>query len=362
MMKSSSVILLLFVISAVYCSNDGLRLLKFSETDAASWHSMDEVIEFKQKSITFMDITEFQNAIQTVPTPPALPDQPQQKIFVNQLKKDITIGNMQSNVEILSSYRTRYYNSNTGVQAAQWIYNTVLAYSNMRTDVVVSYFESTNTDPQPSIIAQIPGTQSTDVVIIGCHEDSIHLGGAGVSPGVDDDGSGVVTLLEIFRVLMVNNYQPNRTVEFHFYAAEEVGLRGSQAVAQSYASENKVVVGMIQMDMTAYAGLNNENVVGLVTDFTDADLNTFVRLLINTYTSIPWVNTECGYGCSDHASWTYAGYRASFPFESEFSQHNPDIHTADDTLANVDWEHAVQFAYLGLGFVIELGATNYITV
>jgi leucyl aminopeptidase len=322
---------------------------------------MAEVVELRQKNINFIDITNFQNSITTVPVPPALPNQPQQKPLVYQLNNELSITNMRSNLEILTSYKTRYFSTQTGVQAAQWIQSTLIALSSQRTDVTVSLFTSPDTDPQPSVIARIQGTQSDDLVIIGCHEDSIHLGGVGVAPGADDDGSGVVSLLEIFRVLISNNFQPNRTVEFHFYAAEEVGLLGSQAVAQNYASQNKVVVGMLQLDMTSYIGKNGQDVIGIVTDFTNSDENQFIRELVDVYSLIPWVNTQCGYGCSDHASWTYAGYRASFPFESEFSQRNPYIHTAEDTLANVDWAHALNFAKIGLGFVVEVAATNYLS-
>ena len=75
------------------------------------------------------------------------------------------------------------------------------------------------------------------------------------------------------------------------FRAEEVGLKGSQAVASAYADEQKVVVGMMQLDMTFYDGINNENVVGVVTDNTDDSLNAFLRQLIDAYALIPWVNT-----------------------------------------------------------------------
>ena len=77
-----------------------------------------------------------------------------------------------------------------------------------------------------------------------------------------------------------------------YFSAEEVGLRGSQAIAQDYAAQNKVVVGMIQLDMTAYVGQNGENVIGIVTDYTDGDENRFVRQLVDAYSNIPWVNTQ----------------------------------------------------------------------
>ena len=40
---------------------------------------------------------------------------------------------------------------------------------------------------------------------------------------------------QVFRALIKAQFVPDRTVEFHAYAAEEVGLRGSQAIAQAYA-------------------------------------------------------------------------------------------------------------------------------
>lgn len=148
-------------------------------------------------------------------------------------------------------------------------------------------------------------------------------------------------------------------MEFHYYAAEEVGLKGSQAIATDYASENKVVVGMMQLDMTFYIGTNNENVVGVVTDFVDDDLTQFTRELVIAYLDIDYKDTVCGYGCSDHASWTKEGYRSTFPFESQFQYHNPYIHTAQDTEAYADFDHGLEFAKLGLGFLVELAATEY---
>ena len=48
---------------------------------------------------------------------------------------------------------------------------------------------------------------------------------------------------------------------------------------------------MMQLDMTFYVGTNNENVVGVVTDFVSAELTQFTRELVDAYCDIPWVNT-----------------------------------------------------------------------
>ena len=72
------------------------------------------------------------------------------------------------------------------------------------------------------------------------------------APGADDDASGIATLTEVLRIAMAEGYRPRRTVMFMGYSAEEVGLRGSRAIAQRFAAEGRNVVGVLQMDMTNY--------------------------------------------------------------------------------------------------------------
>jgi len=200
------------------------------------------------------------------------------------------------------------------------------------------------------------GPHADELVIIGGHEDSINGGATGRAPGADDDASGSSTVLEIFRILVANNFKPDRTLEFHAYAAEEVGLRGSQAIANSYAAEGKVVAGMMQLDMTGYIAAGRQPVVELNQDFVSAELTTFVGKLINAYSEIGWVGGRCGYACSDHASWFRAGYPASFPFEGPVT--NPNIHTTRDTIDRLSMEHSVEFAKIGIAFAVEMSLVD----
>lgn len=71
--------------------------------------------------------------------------------------------------------------------------------------------------------------------------------------GSDDNGSGSTTILEAFRVLLTNSTiaaggSPN-TIEFHFYAGEEAGLLGSQAIFNSYSSSKRTISAMLNQDM-----------------------------------------------------------------------------------------------------------------
>jgi leucyl aminopeptidase len=68
------------------------------------------------------------------------------------------------------------------------------------------------------------------------------------APGADDDGSGTVTLLSAFRGLANSGFKPEKTVEFHWYAAEEDGLLGSRDVAMSYKKRDAEVAAMVQVN------------------------------------------------------------------------------------------------------------------
>jgi bacterial leucyl aminopeptidase len=102
-----------------------------------------------------------------------------------------------------------------------------------------------------------------------------------------------VTILEAFRVLVEGGFKPARPVEYHWYSAEEGGLLGSQAVAKIYARQKIDVVGMLQNDMTGYVG-KKKPVFGIVVDYVDDLLTSFIKKLANQYAAMPVEETKCG--------------------------------------------------------------------
>jgi len=147
-------------------------------------------------------------------------------------------------------------------------------------------------------------------------------------------------------------------LEFHWYSAEEGGLLGSIDVFSRYSSDNEVVVGMLQQDMTGYtqgsidAGI--EPHFGLIEDYTSVELNNFLKLIIGTYNSIPYHSSECGYACSDHASALENGYPSSFLIESEMKYSNKYIHSVMDTIDRLDFDHVKEHIKLTIAFAYEL--------
>lgn len=170
------------------------------------------------------------------------------------------------------------------------------------------------------------------------------------APGADDDASGTSTVLEIFRVLISDpTFVPKKTVEFHTYAGEEVGLLGSQAIAANYRNKNIAVGAMLQFDMTGYKNGNP----AFVTDYVNSALTKSIQSLATKYTTLAWTTTTCNYGCSDHASWTKYSYPSAFPFETIFRNSNGKIHTNGDLISLLNLDQAREFAALGVGFLLE---------
>ncbi len=266
--------------------------------------------------------------------------------------------NIRETIETLSAYRNRYYVSQTGVDSQKFVGRRWQELANTMTKLPVEYF--THSDyPQKSVILTIKGSKaSSETIVIGGHGDSI----AGWSPpknveapGADDNASGIATISEAIRILNEIGFVPERTIKFMSYAAEEVGLRGSADIAKSFKEKNENVVGVMQFDMTNFT--RNPQEIVLMTDYTDAKQNDFIKELMKTY--LPAINVAedtCGYACSDHASWNRYGFAASIPFETKMDAHNEYIHTAQDTISVSQnrANHAVIYAKLLVAYLIEL--------
>jgi leucyl aminopeptidase len=268
---------------------------------------------------------------------------------LSQLREDEIL----ATIRALSSRKNRYYRSESGAAVSAWLRDRWRGFTD-RKDVTVELFDQGY--PQKSVILTVPGTTKPDeVVVIGGHLDSIALGGnASDAPGADDDASGIATLDHVAQTLLAADFRPERTIQFMAYAAEEVGLRGSQAIVREYKRRGVHVVGVLQLDMTNYQGSDRD--IWLIDDFTSPAQNRFLAALIERYTTATWGVDRCGYACSDHASWHRAGVPASMPHETRSRDRNQHIHTAGDTLEVSDNNatHAAKFARLGAAYAIEL--------
>jgi leucyl aminopeptidase len=206
------------------------------------------------------------------------------------LAGNLSKADMQSNLETLTGFHTRYYKSEYGLQSSDWVLQRVSEMiKDAGAEATVHAESFPHTWQQHSVIATIPG-QSNTTVVIGAHQDSINLWLPSIlaAPGADDDGSGTVTIMEVFRALLesedVVKGKAANTIEFHWYSAEEGGLLGSQAIFKSYEEAGRDVKAMLQQDMTGYVqktlDAGQPESVGVITDFVDPGLTSFIKTVI----------------------------------------------------------------------------------
>jgi leucyl aminopeptidase len=278
---------------------------------------------------------------------------------VGPLLPQLQASHILSTIESMAAFQNRISTSSHGVAASDWLYQQWRQLAAGRSDVQVQQVRHVGW-PQKSVLLRITGrSKPAETIVLGGHLDSISSGSPETAraPGADDDASGVASLTEVIRVMMAGGYRPERSIEFIAYAAEEAGLRGSQQIATQYQRRGRQVLGVLQLDMTAYQGDAQD--IWIFTDHTNAAQNQFVADLVTAYLpSLSVAYDRCGYACSDHASWTARGFASSFPFEASFAHSNPRIHTPNDTTANFGTQaaHALKFTQLALAFAVELGS------
>ncbi|WP_291074953.1 M20/M25/M40 family metallo-hydrolase [Empedobacter sp. UBA5987] len=291
-----------------------------------------------------------------------------EQAFITTALNDVDVKEIEKTILMLEGFKTRYHTrqeANNAVLKLKEVWEKMIADAG-RTDVFVRIVDHVNT-PMKSLILTFNGIEKKDeFVIIGGHADSTVGWNANqtFAPGADDNASGIATITEVLRVLLKNNFKPQRTTEIMAYAAEEIGLVGSKEIAQKYASENKNVIGYVQFDMTNYKG-STKDVILMTDTYCDANLNSFLMKLMDEYNKtglhqFTYDTSKCGYGCSDHASWSENGYPATLPFESKIGEDNPNIHTTGDTYAFMGSTstHAAKFTKLGIEYVVEAAKTS----
>jgi Zn-dependent M28 family amino/carboxypeptidase len=100
---------------------------------------------------------------------------------------------------------------------------------------------------QYNVIADSKRGDPDNVVVVGGHLDSVEAG-----PGINDNGSGTGTILEIAEQIHELGLKPRNQLRFAFWGAEEAGLIGSTAyVAQLTDAERRDILLNLNFDMLA---------------------------------------------------------------------------------------------------------------
>jgi Zn-dependent M28 family amino/carboxypeptidase len=127
---------------------------------------------------------------------------------------------------------------------------------------VVTSTENIANASTSNVIAETKGGDPNKVLVVGAHLDSVTKG-----PGINDNGSGTSTLLEVAEQISALKLVPRQKIRFIFFGAEEGGLLGSEHYVQSLSD---VQLGKIFANLN-FDMLGSPNYVRFVYDGDGSD-------------------------------------------------------------------------------------------
>ncbi len=196
-----------------------------------------------------------------------------------------------------------------------------------------------------NLYAILPATETSDAwIVVGAHYDTVKL-----SPGADDDGSGVTgTLLAAERLVSERKRKAN--VIFVFFDEEELGTIGSGFFVQLLVRNRHKVLSAHLMDMIGWNSGQGGIELANGSDGGDASQD---RYFIDLYARAaammhypPGAMRPTDMGRSDHVPFIDAGYRAvlvSQPVSESMPSH---YHRPNDTCEKVDYGYLRMIATL----------------
>ncbi|KAF7369126.1 Zn-dependent exopeptidase [Mycena venus] len=194
---------------------------------------------------------------------------PSKTCLITPLTVQLYTTRMNTYLTSLAALNNQYYTTSMGAAASTYVLSLISSFA--KSGVGVSLFD--HSWRQSSIIAKIPSTVAwAPVTILGAHMDSVNLSSSSSGLGAlryDGDGSGTVSLIEIFRVLRAN---ASASIELHC-SGKKAGLLGSQDIAAAYDADGVKVKAFMGLDMTAYFKPGSVEVIELEGDYIDARLN-----------------------------------------------------------------------------------------
>ncbi|NQV03630.1 MAG: M20/M25/M40 family metallo-hydrolase [Bacteroidia bacterium] len=261
---------------------------------------------------------------------------------VNEVNPD----SIQVNLQHLQDYGSRFLLLDNRKEIAEWIAGKFQSYG--YTDVVLDSFLCyinwggifIDTLWEYNIVATLTGQSAPDeIYIVGGHYDAIVLATPDTAPGADDNGSGTVATMEIARVMKKMDFQPEATIKFCLFAAEELGLFGSRFLAERSREEGEDIRYMLNMDMIA----NNPDSVNLIKIYEYVLFEWAAQVAASAFEAytglevvIPGNNLNQG---SDSFPYWLNGYPSIFVQEFDFSPH---YHSHNDVVANCNINYCAE--------------------
>ncbi|NOU18608.1 MAG: M20/M25/M40 family metallo-hydrolase [Bacteroidales bacterium] len=204
-----------------------------------------------------------------------------------------------------------------------------------------------------NVVAVLEGSDKklkNEYIVIGAHFDHLGMGGKitssrkpdtiAVHNGADDNASGIAAMIEIAKNLKSKHRKIKRSIVFVAFAAEEMGLIGSQKFVESGLIPNQSIVAMVNLDMV---GRMNKKELQISGTKTSTESEAILKNL-NADSSLTLAFSPEGSGPSDYSSF----YNKNIPVFAFTTGVHLDYHTPFDDIDKINFDgmvSVVKYAY-----------------
>ncbi|MDD4602520.1 MAG: M20/M25/M40 family metallo-hydrolase [Bacteroidales bacterium] len=275
----------------------------------------------------------------------------------------VKVDTLRATLRALQNWGSRFLMNNNRKEIACSLANKFLSYG--YTDVKLDSFLLMinvggifDSSWQYNVVCTLPGSSAPDeIYVVGGHWDSYSTTDPfNEAPGVDDNGTAVAATLEIARVMKQFNYQPEATIQFTLFAAEELGLFGSRYSSEKARMAGEDIRYMLNLDMISN-NPDNTSEVKLYQYLNFEWAGYYAADVLERYTTlIPVFPDDKQNSGSD----SYPFWLQNFPvvYFEEF-HFSPNWHRPSDTLGNCNAPYLGKITGGALATLAELQRLPY---
>lgn len=287
------------------------------------------------------------------------------EIDIQTLVDQVDINNMQNDLQAIEG--VRHFSAGSGLweTTKTFIENKFLG-QNLQT---YRHEFNYNTVTAANIIGRLPGQKDEAATyIIDGHFDTVPK-----TPGADDNGSGVVGMLEAMRILSA--YHFSSSITFIGFDLEEVGLVGSLRYVTDAIPAFQETEGVLNFEMIGFtcseAGCDDfaplGNYIHNISDINSNPLRQQFDLAAATY--VPALNvlstqadpSNPNFRRSDHARFWDAGIKALFLTDgANFRNHH--YHQNSDLISTLDFEFMSNVVKTAVATIATLAEVRHIGI
>ncbi len=217
----------------------------------------------------------------------------------------------------------------------------------------------------PNVVGLLPGEEPSlqhEFVVLGAHLDHLGIGSGTTFYGADDNGSGSTAVLNIARALVTNPIKPKRSVLFTWFAAEELGLLGSEYYCNHPQLPHANMGCMLNIDMVGRneasakeTAAENEGSIHLVGSTKGGTSLHEAIMKANEHIGFRFeYDEESVFKRSDQYNFFQQGVEVAFLFGG----FHPDYHDDSDSIEKINFKKVVSASrlyYLAVFYAAEHG-------